>query len=54
VLLRGRGVGPQGTAKARAEGVLSVGDADLDSVNREAMVGEALHGVGGEEEHERA
>jgi hypothetical protein len=42
-------------AKARAEGVLSIGDADRDSANREAMVdGEALHGVGGEEEHERA
>jgi hypothetical protein len=45
----------QGMAKARAEGVLSIGDADRDSANREAMVdGEALHGVGGEEEHERA
>jgi hypothetical protein len=41
--------------KARAEGVLNVGDADRDSMNREAMVSdEALCGVSGEEEHERA
>jgi hypothetical protein len=45
----------QGMVKAHTEGILSVGDADRDSVNREAMVnGEALCGVGGEEEHERA
>jgi hypothetical protein len=46
---------PKGTAKARAEGILSVGDVDRDNVNHEAMVGgEALRGVGGEEEHKRA
>jgi hypothetical protein len=47
--------GPQGTAKARTEGVLNVGDEDRDSANREAMVDdEALRGIGGKEEHEQA
>jgi hypothetical protein len=47
--------GPQGTVKARAEGILNVSDADRDNMNREAMVGnEALCDVSGEEEHERA
>jgi hypothetical protein len=52
---KGPDAGPQGTAKARTEGVLNVGDEDRDSANREAMVDdEALRGIGGKEEHEQA
>jgi hypothetical protein len=41
--------------KACVEGILSVGNADRDNANREAMVGsEAMCGISGEEEHERA
>jgi hypothetical protein len=47
--------GPQGMVKACVEGILSVGNADRDNANREAMVGsEAMCGISGEEEHERA